>query len=125
MRREDALYAVFAAAVPVLEVRLPRDKFSGAPRGFAFVHCASITDAGRALQLLQGATVPGQGSTLRLCYARERAPTGVAADALQARADTIMPCCVSVGDDSKPLQIFHGMNGLAEAGSDCCMHVKQ
>ena len=76
--------------MPLLEVRLPREKFSGAPRGFAFVHCASIADAGHALQLLQGAPVPGQGSTLRLCYARERAPTGVAADALQARAQSFM-----------------------------------
>ena len=36
--------------------------------------------------LLQNASVEGQVSKLRLCYARERsAPTGAAADALEVR----------------------------------------
>jgi RNA recognition motif-containing protein len=89
--REEALQAVFAPVVAVREVRLVRDKFSGAPRDFAFVQCASVADAGRALRALQGAPVPRQAGPLRLCYARERAPTGAAADALQARARELQP----------------------------------
>jgi RNA-binding protein 5/10 len=34
---------------PVLDVRIVNDKFTGQPRGFAFVHFASIADATRAL----------------------------------------------------------------------------
>ncbi|KAK9819581.1 hypothetical protein WJX81_006628 [Elliptochloris bilobata] len=82
---EEVLEAMAAAVVPVREVRGVRDKFTGAPRGFCFLHLFSIADAARAMQLLQGASVEGQASTLRLCYARERAaPTGAAADALDA-----------------------------------------
>lgn len=39
--------------MPVLDVRLVRDKFTGAPRGFAFVELSSVTDSTRALNQLQ------------------------------------------------------------------------
>ena len=65
------------------DVRLVRDRFTGAPRGFCFAEYASVADAARALGGLQGARVAGQASLLRAVYAKERAPTGAAAEALQ------------------------------------------
>lgn len=50
---EEGLRYLFTALVPVLDVRLVRDKFTGAPRGFAFVEFGSVPDAARALNALQ------------------------------------------------------------------------
>lgn len=116
--REDVLHSRIAQHVPVREIRLVRDKYTGEPRGFCFVQFHSVAHAGRALQLLQvsigflgestcnfdryraqlslrlcecpqNAPVEGQASTLRLCYAKERAPaSGPAADALQVNGST-------------------------------------
>ena len=47
-----------AAIAPVREVRGVRDKFTGAPRGFCFLHLFSIADAARVMQLLQARTFP-------------------------------------------------------------------
>ena len=52
-RSEEALEAMAAAIAPVREVRGVRDKFTGAPRGFCFLHLFSIADAARVMQLLQ------------------------------------------------------------------------
>ena len=88
---EDMLTRLFSAHAPVAEVRMVRDKFSGAPRNFAFVQYAEVQDATRAMNGLQG--VRAGGSTLRICYARDRAVGPAAAsdaalakgqDALQA-----------------------------------------
>mmetsp|Transcript_13988 Transcript_13988/g.35229 ORF Transcript_13988/g.35229 Transcript_13988/m.35229 type:complete len:305 (-) Transcript_13988:261-1175(-) len=88
---EEQLEYLFKPLVPIKEVRLVLDKFTGAPRGFAFVHFHSIADATRALQQLQNVAVPGQAAALRLCYARDRMPppgsnatSSAAADALAA-----------------------------------------
>lgn len=51
--REDMLRALVAHAVAVKEVRLIRDKFTGQPRGFGFMEFHSVSDAARALQMLQ------------------------------------------------------------------------
>lgn len=53
MLREDVLHGLFAQHVPVKEVRLVRDKYTGEPRGFCFVQFHSLADAGRVLQLFQ------------------------------------------------------------------------
>lgn len=37
----------------VKDIRLVLDKFTGAPRGFAFVHFHSVADASRVLHALQ------------------------------------------------------------------------
>jgi hypothetical protein len=52
-RSEDVLAAMAGAHAPVREVRAVRDKFTGAPRGFCFLHLHSISDAARVMQLLQ------------------------------------------------------------------------
>ena len=49
LRRAEAIAATVQAVAPVLDVRIVNDKFTGQPRGFAFVHFASIADATRAL----------------------------------------------------------------------------
>lgn len=90
--REQQISELFSREGVLREVRMVRDKFTGAPRGFAFVHFQSVADSARALQNLQNAQLGGQQGLLRLCYARDRhpdprppaAPSGPAADALQA-----------------------------------------
>ena len=42
-----------AQAGSLLEVRMVRDHFSGAPRGFAFAHFHTVGDAAQALAALQ------------------------------------------------------------------------
>lgn len=37
----------------VKDIRLVQDRFTGAPRGFAFVHFHSVADASRVLHALQ------------------------------------------------------------------------
>lgn len=53
MCRDEQLQAVCAQHGSLLEIRMVRDKFTGAPRGFAFAHFATIADAARALSGLQ------------------------------------------------------------------------
>ena len=48
-RRAEAIAATVQSVAPVLDVRIVNDKFTGQPRGFAFVHFASIADAARVL----------------------------------------------------------------------------
>ena len=45
----------------VKEIRMVQDKFTGQPRGFAFVHFFTVADAAKALQALQvwGGSVGG------------------------------------------------------------------
>lgn len=45
---------------------------TGLPRGLAFVEMYSVSEAGRALGLLQGKVPPGCTQTLRLVYARDK-----------------------------------------------------
>ncbi len=61
---EDVLAAMAGEHVAVREVRGVRDKFTGAPRGFCFLHLFSISDAARVMQLLQA-----RRSRLRACAA--------------------------------------------------------
>ena len=49
---------LFAQAGSLLEVRMVRDHFSGAPRGFAFAHFHTVGDAAQALSALQVSQLP-------------------------------------------------------------------
>lgn len=60
---EQELYAVFEPYGPLVEVRLVRDKYTQAPRGFGFVEYQSIADASKALHALQ----VGRRRGLRVC----------------------------------------------------------
>ncbi len=48
-RRSEAIAATVQTVAPALDVRIVNDKFTGQPRGFAFVHFATIADATRVL----------------------------------------------------------------------------
>ena len=71
---EEALYALLSSIVPhIVDLRVVKDKYTGAPRNFAFVELASIADAGRLmLGVNNGATPEGQPTPLRCVYARRR-----------------------------------------------------
>ncbi len=53
---EDELSAEFGTYGKVESVALPADKFSGRPRGFAFVEMASKSEAEAAIEGLNGKT---------------------------------------------------------------------
>ncbi|GMH45124.1 hypothetical protein BSKO_13081 [Bryopsis sp. KO-2023] len=86
---EDSLYQLFAAHVPVKEIRMVLDKFTSAPRGFAFVHFHTVADASRMLNMFQGHVVTGQQLPLKVCFARDRlgGPLGKAANAAAAAVE--------------------------------------
>ena len=50
---EESLHYLFSAHVAVKEIRMVLDKFTSAPRGFAFVHFHSVADASRMLNMFQ------------------------------------------------------------------------
>ncbi|KAL3163303.1 hypothetical protein ABBQ32_009695 [Trebouxia sp. C0010 RCD-2024] len=87
---ERSLHMALAQHVAVKDIRLVQDRFTGAPRGFAFVHFHSVADASRVLHALQNAVIEGQETPLRLSFARDKPterppPTStIASDALQA-----------------------------------------
>jgi len=54
---EDELTAEFGAYGKVESVAIPADKFSGRPRGFAFVEMGSKTEAEAAIMGLNGKTL--------------------------------------------------------------------
>ncbi len=64
--------AFFSAAGGVLSVRLPLDRTTRAPRGFAFVDFADREAAERAIRELDGALLGGR--RLRLKWALEKSP---------------------------------------------------
>ena len=50
---EGNLHMAIAQHSNVKDIRLVLDKFTGIPRGFAFVHFHSVADASRVLHALQ------------------------------------------------------------------------
>ena len=57
---EDELRELFAAYGPVDRVSIVTDRYSGQPRGFAFVEMASAGDADKAITELNGAQLHGR-----------------------------------------------------------------
>jgi RNA recognition motif-containing protein len=57
---EEALRSLFAAFGAVDSIRIIKDKFTGSPRGFAFVEMSNSEEAGRAIEQLNGAELEGQ-----------------------------------------------------------------
>lgn len=56
---EDELRQLFAAYGPVDRVSIVTDRYSGQPRGFAFVEMASARDADKAITELNGTHLHG------------------------------------------------------------------
>src|SRR5215469_16141755 len=68
---ENQLQDLFAAHGNVLEVDLIMDKFSGRPRGFAFVTMETKEGADAAITALNGKNIDGRNLTVNEARARE------------------------------------------------------
>src|SRR5437773_1874834 len=74
---QDDLQAAFAAHGLVSAVDFITDKFSGRPRGFAFVTMGNAEEAEAAIKALSGADLGGRSLTVSEARPREeRAPGG-------------------------------------------------
>jgi cold-inducible RNA-binding protein len=73
---ENQLQDMFAAHGNVLEVDLIMDKFSGRPRGFAFVTMENKEGADAAVQALNGKSIDGRALTVNEARPREERPRG-------------------------------------------------
>jgi cold-inducible RNA-binding protein len=73
---ENDLNDLFAAHGVVIEVNLMVDKFTGRPRGFAFVTMESPEAAESAIQALHGKNVDGRDLTVNIARPREERPPG-------------------------------------------------
>ena len=71
---ENQLQDLFAAHGNVIEVDVIMDKFSGRPRGFAFVTMESKEAAEAAVQALNGKDVDGRALTVNEARPREERP---------------------------------------------------
>ena len=71
---ENDLQDLFAAHGTVTSVDLIMDKFSGRPRGFAFVTMETKEGADAAIQALQGKNVGGRDLTVNEARPREERP---------------------------------------------------
>src|SRR5258708_19524519 len=71
---ENQLQDLFAAHGTVIEVDVIMDKFSGRPRGFAFVTMESKEAADAAVQALNGKDVDGRALTVNEARPREERP---------------------------------------------------
>ena len=72
---QEQLQDLFGAHGPVQEVDVIKDKFSGRPRGFAFVTMEPKEGADAAVQALNGKEIDGRALTVNEARPREeRAP---------------------------------------------------
>src|SRR5947207_9271320 len=71
---ENQLQDLFAAHGPVIEVDLIMDKFTGRPRGFAFVTMENKEGADAAIQALNGKDLDGRALTVNEAKPREERP---------------------------------------------------
>ncbi len=61
---EEELNALFAGAGEVTSVKIITDKFTGQPKGFAFVEMATDADAQKAIQTLNGTVLKDRALTV-------------------------------------------------------------
>lgn len=71
---ENQLQDLFAAHGPVTEVDLIMDKFTGRPRGFAFVTMETKEAAEAAIKAMHGTQVDGRALTVNEARPREERP---------------------------------------------------
>ena len=71
---EDSLKELFAQAGTVVSVDVIKDRFSGRPKGFAFVEMGSQADAEKAIAMLNGKEVDGRPLTVNVAKPREERP---------------------------------------------------
>src|SRR2546423_3526383 len=68
---EEDLQKLFASHGPVVEVKVPFDRETGRPRGFAFVTMATVEAAQAAIQALNGSAVGERLLTVNEARPRE------------------------------------------------------
>ena len=68
---EDQLRQLFSAAGEVVQVRIPRDRETAQPRGFAFVEFADEEEAEQALDLFDDAMLEGRRIRPRVAFERQ------------------------------------------------------
>jgi nucleolin len=73
---EQELYQLFDAAGDVVSVRIPTDRDSGRPRGFAFVEMAAPDAAQSAIQLLHGKMVYDREMVVTIQDENKSRPSG-------------------------------------------------
>ena len=73
---ENQLQDMFAAHGTVLEVDMVMDRFTGKPRGFAFVTMESKEAADAATTALNGKSLDGRALTVNEARPREERPRG-------------------------------------------------
>lgn len=71
---KEQLEEHFSQFGEISEVALPEDKFTGKPRGFAFITFNNASDAQKACDLANGQEFSGR--TLKVNLAQERERTG-------------------------------------------------
>jgi RNA recognition motif-containing protein len=71
---QEQLQDLFAAHGTVAEVDVIKDKFSGRPRGFAFVSMETKEAADAAVQALNGKEIDGRALTVNEARPREDRP---------------------------------------------------
>ncbi len=73
---EDELRSAFAAHGAVSEVFMATDKFTGRPRGFAFVTMGSPEEAKAAISAIHGTKLGSRELTVNEARPREERPAG-------------------------------------------------
>lgn len=73
---KEQLEEYFSQFGDISEVALPQDKFTGKPRGFAFVTFSSASDAQKACDLANGKEFEGRTLKVNLAQERERTAGG-------------------------------------------------
>ena len=73
---ENQLQDLFAEHGAVNSVDLIVDKFTGRPRGFAFVTMETLEAAEKAIKALHGKNVDGRDLTVNVARPREERPPG-------------------------------------------------
>ncbi len=71
---EDKLKDAFGEFGEVTAVKIITDKFTGKPRGFAFVEMSSDSDAQKAIAELNGADLDGRNLKVNEARPRESRP---------------------------------------------------
>jgi len=73
---KEALENLFSQAGQVESINIVTDRFTGQPRGFAFVEMSSQKEANEAIQRLNGQTLDGRNIVVNEARTEERRDSG-------------------------------------------------
>jgi len=69
---EDSLKSAFAAAGPVVSVRIITDKRTGKSKGYAFVEMSNAEEAQKAIEMFNGQQIDGRTITVNVARPMEQ-----------------------------------------------------